>query len=157
MQGQYIPKPKIPGSGLVTRWQVVRTQILQAANLMTPASKANCFSSQVAEDKIITQSLLQELPMRHCPKPHNGSQPCCKDSDDKGVPSTYKPMAPEDIKVEALKLRELRVGCTLQPVSKNLESASLRTTAKGYFHMEQTGSKQTGILEEIALSKKTKA
>lgn len=45
MQGQYLPKLKISVSGLVIRWQVVKTQILQAAKLVAPDSKAKCFSS----------------------------------------------------------------------------------------------------------------
>lgn len=42
--------------------------------------------------------------MGHSPGPHNGSQPSCKDSDGVGV--AFRFIASNNLKVEALKLRE---------------------------------------------------
>lgn len=79
----------------MTRWQVVRTQALLAAKLVTPVSKANRFSS---------------------------SQPSCKDSNGVSVAFPSKSIAVDDLKAEALKLRErVRSVCALKAISKNEE------------------------------------
>lgn len=44
--------------------------------------------------------------MGHFPKPHNGSQSCFQDSEDKGIPSPLKPIVSDDLKMEAFELRE---------------------------------------------------
>lgn len=73
----------------------MRTQILLAAKLVTPVSKASRFS---------------------------GSQPSCKDSNGISVAFPSKPIASDDLKAEALQLRErVRSGSTLKAISKNEE------------------------------------
>lgn len=78
---------------------MIRTQILQAAKLVSAGSKAKGFSS-LAEVKTVTQSLLQETPMEHSPMPHNGSQPSHKDSDGVGRAFPFKLIASDDLTVE---------------------------------------------------------
>lgn len=83
---------KLFGSSLVTRLRVVRTQTLLVAKLVSSVSKANRFSSS---------------------HPHtNGIS----------VAFPSKPIALDDLKAEALQLKErVRIGYTLKTISKNEE------------------------------------
>lgn len=85
-----------------TTWQGLSDQVTGGKDTDTAGcktSKANCCSS---------------------------SQPSCKESNGISLASSSKPIASDDLKAEALKLRErVRSGCTLKAISKNEEQSKV--------------------------------
>lgn len=114
--------------------------------------------ASLVEVKTVTQSLLQETPMEHSPRPHNGSQPSHKDSDGVGTAFPFKTIASDDLTVEILKLEwgELKWAGQLKPINKRGRICKLQSYSQSCFHTEQTGSKELEFLRKLHCQRKQK-